>query len=585
MFVFHSAMVSGALMSLLSQITAGLTILAGIGLYAGLDKLVNIFLLLALLTLTRLFDRLSAAINNPDLRIPALLNRGGSHGGNERARSVLRIAANIAGLAVCVFALFELYQLSLGLNLSVYESLNRQVLYLASSLGLFFYGIFAMRTLQELPDKAAATQWYRAVCYFAMFHAAVFSLSLFSSMLSENDAQIFIVVVDSGYFAGFFSLALLVAEFSIGFVRSISLLSQKKQVETVLPVPFFISFFAAEESLKRSLIKSIETISGVDVSRSEIVSFFVRIFEPVCIIALIIVWLMSSLVIVGPDKEAIFARFGRISEGKAFGPGIYFKLPWPLSSAQLFDSYKVRTINVGFEPDPQQRHIIWTKAHAVKYFDLIVGDGVEIIAIDCQIMFRINNLYKYIIGLQNPEEFISATTYKLLTQETVCARFDDIITRDRKILADLIKSKLQQAADDKDLGVSIVEVVFLAMHPPLEVADAFEDVISAQIDKYTYELKANAENSYKLSMSKALARGKELEAESFAARHVAKAEGDASSFASRTLGYEFDPELTSFRLRYERMQQVLTGKNLYIIDKSLMRKEDRLFLDINGQER
>ncbi len=86
-------------------------------------------------------------------------------------------------------------------------------------------------------------------------------------------------------------------------------------------------------------------------------------------------------------------------------------------------------------------------------------------------------------------------------------------------------------------------------------------------------------------MTKALARGKELEAESYAANQVALAAGEAGSFASRTLGYEFDPELTSFRLRYERMQQVLAGKTLYIIDKSLLRKEDKLFIDANGQER
>jgi membrane protease subunit HflK len=199
-------------------------------------------------------------------------------------------------------------------------------------------------------------------------------------------------------------------------------------------------------------------------------------------------------------------------------------------------------------------------------------------------MFRIKNLYQYVINLQNTEEFISAATYKLLTQETVCSRFDDIIARDRRVLADLLKEKLQRLVDEEKLGVSIVEVVFLAMHPPLDVADAFEDVISAQIDKLTYELKANTENSYKLSMNQALARGKELEAESYAINQTARAIGDASAFASRTLGYQIDPELTKFRLRYERLQQVLSGKTLYVMDKSLMRKEDRIYLDIKDQE-
>jgi regulator of protease activity HflC (stomatin/prohibitin superfamily) len=298
----------------------------------------------------------------------------------------------------------------------------------------------------------------------------------------------------------------------------------------------------------------------------------------------LIIWLLTSLVIVGPDKEAIFSRFGAVVDKKAYGPGLYFKLPWPFTSAQIYDSYKIRILNIGFEPDPDQRHIIWTKAHALKYFDLVVGDGVEIIAIDCQIMFRIKNLHNYLFNMQNSDEFISSTAYKLLTQETVSAKFDDIITRDRRLLADQLKSQLQVAVDQENLGINIIEVVFLAMHPPLEVADAFEDVISAQIDKFTYEFRANTENSYKLSMNQALASGNVMEAEGYAAEHVAKAFGESSAFVSRSLGYQIDADLTRFRLRYECFQKILADKAIYVMDKSLMRKDDRIFLDIRSQD-
>lgn len=73
------------------------------------------------------------------------------------------------------------------------------------------------------------------------------------------------MIVDYGFFAGFLGLALLTAEFIVGFVSNLSAVLRGKSLPGSLPVPFFISFFAAEESLKASLVRSIETISGVDI--------------------------------------------------------------------------------------------------------------------------------------------------------------------------------------------------------------------------------------------------------------------------------------------------------------------------------
>lgn len=148
-----------------------------------------------------------------------------------------------------------------------------------------------------------------------------------------------------------------------------------------LPVPFFIAFFAAEESIKTSLINSIETISGVNIARSEIVAFGLRIFEPVLIFTLFAVWLTTTVVIVPPDQEAIFRRFGQITEASAARPGVYFKLPWPFSTAELHKPYQVRTLNVGFEPDPKQKHIIWSRSHSADLYRLAYQTALDLSAI------------------------------------------------------------------------------------------------------------------------------------------------------------------------------------------------------------
>ncbi len=572
-------------MTLLNQVTFVLTVLAGIALYGGLDKLAGLFLLLLFYSIFNLCNFVLSDLASQDSKLTAFIFRRRAPENRIRPRTFLIGLAELTGLLFCAFLLYQISMLVFGDSLSVYENLRKVLFYLAITVGMVFYSIFAVRSLQENSPSDSEIRWFRAIGYFAGYHVFLFSALIMSMLLPAVEANKMFLVIDYGFFLGFLTVGLLGGELLVGFSRGLAALFQGKSEDILLPFPFFINFFAAEESLKASLVRSLETISGVDVSRSEIVAFCMKIFEPVCIVSVIIIWLITSVVIVSPEKEALFLRFGHIVDKKVYGPGFYFKLPWPFTEVRMYDARRVNTLNIGFEPDPEHRDIIWTKPHAIKYFDLIVGDGIEIIAIDCQVMYRIDDRYSYITALQNPEDFISDSTYRLLTRETVSSKFDDIISRDRNILSGLIREKLQQVVDEKKLGVKIVEVVFLAMHPPLEVADDFEDIISAQIDRLTYVLKANTENSFKLSMNKAMAKGKELEAASYAANHVAKAVGDASSFASRTLGYEIDPELTSFRLRYDRLQQVLEGKTIYIIDSSLMRKEDRIFLDIKDQER
>lgn len=566
-------------MSLLN-ITSGILLFAAwAGIYAGLDKLAGSFYFLLLLTASLYFNSFCQVTNAEDSRPVSMLLRRNISRSN--AQIILKAGGALAVFATCLYVLVEIYWLTLGFNLTVYDSFNFRILYLAVHLLLVFYAVFAVRTMQTSEKPDATIQWYRSLAYLAVYQASIFALFIFTSYLPESEIQTLIKVVDLGFFSVFIAMALLSAEILTATIRSLRL-TAAGQARAELPVPFFISFFSAENSIKHSLVCSIESISGVNVSRSEIVSFSLQILEPVLIITFFAVWLTTAVVIVPPNQEAIFKQFGQITGSASAKPGLHLKLPWPFSTSELYEPYQIRTLNIGFEPDPKQRHIIWTKAHSINYFHLIVGDGVEVVAIDCQLLYRINDLYKYVTSLQNPEEFISAAAYKHLTLETVSARFDEIIARDRKALADQLRIKIQAAMDAAGLGVSLVEVVFLAMHPPIEVAEAYEDVISAQIDKVTYVLKANTENTHKLFMNRATAKAQELEARSHAADVVARATGEAASFISRAAGYDVDPELEKYRLRLDRMQQLLAEKPFYVIDKTLMRSNDKLYLNLQN---
>ncbi|MBP5469866.1 MAG: protease modulator HflK [Candidatus Riflebacteria bacterium] len=482
--------------------------------------------------------------------------------------------------------LSEVICLTGGHGLSVDDSFNSRFFCVCVFLILYFYSVFAIRTIQK--DDTSETlvpeaQWYRMLQYlsvyqfiFGLFFIATDSFGIDISIREKYlyfiyDYSIFIIL---GYLFCLLTERLL----DTGRIFYSLLSNNTKKYE----VPFFISVIAASRSFKQSIIKTIELISGVDLSKSEIAKYIIDHVEPVTIIAILIFWLISSVVIVPPDNEAIFYRLGKIIGEQSYKPGLHFKLPWPLEKMELYQPNSIRTLNIGFTPDPTQRHIIWSKAHAKENFFLLVGDGVEIIAVDCQLYYKINDLYKYVTKVQNPEKYIEALAYKYLTANTISKNFDQIMSQNRNNLIAELRNNIQADIDKNDLGITIVEVVFLAIHPPLQVADAYEDVISAQLDRQTTILKAKSESIKEISMKKAFAEDEVNKAKGYSATKVADAFGEAMSFESRIIGYNTEPDLEEFRLRLDSLQRMAKSKNLYVIDKSFMRQKDRIILNLQN---
>lgn len=542
----------------------------------GLDKLIPITLYLTIIFFSDLFNK---CIETPQSSDKSSVSE-------KKPNEIKVIISCIVLFFVWLAILSELICLAGGHGLSVDDSFNSKAFCVGANLFLFFYALFMARYYQK--DETNKTispeaQPYKMLQYlsiyqfiFCLYFIVVDSFG-FSEDLRE---QYLYVYYDYSILLLLFYILCLLSERILDIIRILVSLfkGEVKKLET----PFFISIIAASPTLKGSIIKTIEVISGVDLSKSEIADYISAQIKPVSILALLIFWIISSVVIVPPEKEAVFYRFGRLSGTQSYKPGLHFKYPWPFEKMELYTPKQIKTINIGFEPDPDMKHIIWTKSHASKNFYLLVGNGVEIIAVDCQVFFNVKDLYKYVTKVQNPEAYIENLAYKYLTANTISKTFDQIMSQNRNILIADLKKKIQEDLDNNDLGINIVDIVFLAIHPPLEVADAYEDVISSQRDKQTMILKAKSESIKEISMKTAFAKDEVNKAKGYAETTVANALGEAISFQRQILGYNTEPSLEEFRLRLDSIKKMAKSKNLYVIDKTFMRKRDRIILNLQN---
>jgi len=107
-----------------------------------------------------------------------------------------------------------------------------------------------------------------------------------------------------------------------------------------------LGVLAAPGSVGRTISDAINYQFGFEVTHSWFWRLLERTFGRLAAFAVVVLLLLSTVVVVDPWERAIVTRFGRIS-GDPLGPGLHFKLPWPISRAELWDVGRVRTIHIG----------------------------------------------------------------------------------------------------------------------------------------------------------------------------------------------------------------------------------------------
>src|SRR5262249_46782581 len=154
-------------------------------------------------------------------------------------------------------------------------------------------------------------------------------------------------------------------------------------------------------------------------------------------------------------------------------------------------------------------------------------------------------------------------------RETVASNLDRLLTADRAELARRFTVALQQASDAQGLGLEILHVGFISLHPPVGIAGAYEDVVSAEIDGQTRVGRGRVYQETTLPNAQAGADRQIREAEAEASRRLADAEGAAARFRAALSAARASPELFRFRRRLEALEAGLADRRLFVIDHRL----------------
>jgi membrane protease subunit HflK len=269
---------------------------------------------------------------------------------------------------------------------------------------------------------------------------------------------------------------------------------------------------------------------------------------------LVAAYLASGIYVVGADERAVIRRFGAVAA--EVGPGMHYRLPWPVDRLDVVKTTSVMKVGVGFAI---------ADGESPAGMELMTGD-TNIVNVALVLHYVIANPAEFLFRIEDPQSFIEAVAEGVLTETVVAMPIDEVLTRGRVAVQERVKARTQELLDRRHSGVRIVSANIMTMTLDRSVVQAFQDVADAMADRERMVNEARAYASNLIPKARGEARTKLAEAEAYRQQRVADAVGEASRFLALQKEYGKAPDVTRTRLYLEAMQKILPRLQLYVID-------------------
>ena len=273
-------------------------------------------------------------------------------------------------------------------------------------------------------------------------------------------------------------------------------------------------------------------------------------------VVLILLYLASGIFAVAPDEQAVVRRFGRLVA--RLGPGIHYRLPWPVDRVDTLKTTAVMKTGAGFALSEVEGEVITG-------IELLTGD-TNIIGVGMVLQYVVQQPTDFLFEVEEPQTLIGSLAEAILTATVIGMSVDEVLTTGRLAIQEHVKSNTQTALDRYQSGVQVTSANIMTITLDRSVAQAFQDVVNAQADR---DKKINEAKTYVnnlLPKARGEARTLVLAAQSYKEQTTAEAIGNSGRFLALLTEYEKAPDITRTRLYLEAMEKILPKVKKYIVD-------------------
>lgn len=317
----------------------------------------------------------------------------------------------------------------------------------------------------------------------------------------------------------------------------------------------FLPALFGESGPLRSLASTTEKTFGVKLGDTWLVQLARTLVAPFVLLGIVGLWLSTAATRVPVDSRGVLVQRGAFGS-ESLPPGLHFHAPWPWGRVIVVPTERVQEIALGFERD-LAGPVLWAEKHFEGEQNLLVGQGEELLTINVPIHYRVRDAVSYVRRASDARAALESLGYRELLALTTSHTSFGLMTSDRVEITSKLHANLQAAVDRLGLGIEIVFVGLKDVHPPVAVAPAYQDVISAEEQRLaladfarTYAVQATVAAQVSATQIR-------LQSESTAKDRRARAAGESARFLAPLAAYHAQPEVFVTRRRLETLDAAL----------------------------
>jgi membrane protease subunit HflK len=318
------------------------------------------------------------------------------------------------------------------------------------------------------------------------------------------------------------------------------------------------SLLDAEEVKRNFSLKSLYTIK-----------YAVNILPGVLLCLGFVLFLSTAVFVVQPHQQAMVYRWGTLSgQNPVVEEGIHFKLPWPIDKADIYDVHRVNSMQIGYA-SPYSAHYLWTRAHDGGENMLLTGNGNELVAVNIRIMYTITDLYRYVKTSTSPEDILSAAAYEALMLRTVDTTLDEFLSVDRNSLSASVADELSEFCESNRLGLSVLQVIIESIHPPVDIADIYQRVVTSLVVKNTIITRAETTANKRIIDAQQESRTVVNNAVSRRHLRISEAQKEMAVYYAAMEAYTINPASLELRKYLDTYEKIIAGNKVYVFSPGM----------------
>lgn len=306
---------------------------------------------------------------------------------------------------------------------------------------------------------------------------------------------------------------------------------------------------------------------------------------PWLVAGLLGLWLLGgAFYTVAPYEQAVVLRFGKYHATTM--PGLHYKIP--LADQVLKVSVEEHGLRLPIGESSRQESGGDSSRFSADETLMLTGD-LNTASVEWTVQWKVTDPEQFVRRFPPrrsdafAEDLLSNAARTVMNRLVGDYSFDEVIGPKRSDIAFAARRDTQRILDAYACGITVTALQMQRVIPPEMVKPAFDRVNASIQEKQKLENEAEATRNQLIPKARAAKDKLIREAEGFAARRKAEANGEIEALLARFRAYNRAPEITRERLYLEAMQDVLQNvKDKTILDSDM--KQVLPFMNLTPKE-